>query len=65
LGVEKAIHVTIFILLLIGLYGISAWINYTYVPEDFLKIAGIALSWGVILLILYVSFRQLGWNWWS
>ncbi len=65
MGAEKAIHIAMFILLLIGLCGISAWVSYTYVQEDFLKIASTALSWGVILLILYVSFRQLGWNWWS
>jgi hypothetical protein len=23
------------------------------------------LSWGIILLILYVSFKKLGWHWWS
>jgi hypothetical protein len=39
--------------------------SYTYVPNDLLKIAGIALSWGVILLILYVGFKKLNWDWWS
>jgi hypothetical protein len=29
-----------------------------------LEIAGIALSWGIILLVLYVSFTKLEWDWW-
>lgn len=62
---ERAIHLAIFILLLVGLCGMSAWASYTYVENDLLKIAAIALSWGVILLILYVGFRKLEWNWWS
>jgi hypothetical protein len=50
----------------VGLCGISAWyISYTYVPNDLLKIASIALSWGVILLILYLGFKKLNWDWWS
>ena len=62
---ERAIHLAMFILLLVGLCGISAWASYTYVGNDLLKIAAIALSWGVILLILYVGFKKLEWNWWS
>jgi len=54
-----------FALLLVGLCGITAWASYTYVGNDLLKIAGIALSWGVILLVLYVGFKKLGWEWWS
>jgi hypothetical protein len=54
-----------FILLLVGLFGISAWTSYNYVENDLLKIGCIALSWGIILLILYLSFKKLDWNWWS
>jgi len=54
-----------FVLLLVGLCGISAWASYFYVPHDLLKIAGIALSWGVALLVLYVGFKKLNWDWWS
>jgi hypothetical protein len=43
----------------------SAWAGYTYLSEPILKVASIPLSWGIILLILYVSFKKLGWNWWS
>jgi nitrogen fixation protein len=43
----------------------SAWIGYNYLEEPILKVASIPLSWGVILLILYVSFKKLNWDWWS
>jgi hypothetical protein len=66
LTTEKAIHLAMFILLLVGLCGISAWTSYTYLSETLmLEIAGIALSWGVILLILYLGFKKLNWDWWS
>jgi hypothetical protein len=53
-----------FTLILVGLCGISAWASYTYVKYILLEAAGIALSWGVILLILYLSFKKLDWIWW-
>jgi len=63
---EKAIHVATFILLLLGLCSLSAWISYTYLIDQLmLQIAAIALSWGVTLLILYVGFKALNWDWWS
>ena len=63
---EKAIHIAMFILLLVGLCLVSAWASYTYLRETFvLEVAGIALSWGVILLVLYLSFKKLDWNWWD
>jgi hypothetical protein len=66
LAAEPAIHFAIFTLLLIGLGGVSAWACYAYLSGTLvLEVAGIALSWGVILLVLYVSFGSLGWNWWS
>jgi hypothetical protein len=66
MATEKAIHFAMFLLLLVGLCGISAWSSYTYLHEELiLEIAGIALSWGVILLILYVCFKKLNWDWWS
>jgi hypothetical protein len=65
LTAEKAIHVVMFILILIGLCGLSGWVINTYTPNDLLKFGGIALAWGVILLALYVSFKQLNWDWWS
>jgi hypothetical protein len=55
-----------FILILVGLCGVSAWASYAYLSEahPILEVATIALSWGVILLVLYVSFKKLEWNWW-
>jgi len=66
LTAEPAIHFAIFTLLLIGLGGVSAWACYEYLRGTLiLEVAGIALSWGLILLVLYVGFEKLGWNWWG
>lgn len=62
---ERAIHIAIFIFILIGLCSLSAWISYTYLNSLVLQIAAIALSWGVTLLVLYVGFKALDWDWWS
>jgi hypothetical protein len=62
---ERAIHIAIFVFLLIGLSSVSAWVSYAYLHDLILEIAGIALSWGVILLALYVSFSALQWDWWN
>jgi hypothetical protein len=56
----------VFALLLVGFWIISAWASLTYLSGNwFLAVAGVALSWGIILLVLYVSFKKLGWNWWN
>jgi hypothetical protein len=66
MGTERAIHFAMFLLLLVGICAISAWASYTYLSDNLiLEVAGIALSWGVTLLILYVGFRKLNWDWWS
>jgi hypothetical protein len=66
LTAEKAIHFAIFVFLLIGLSSLSAWVSYTYLQNTLiLEIAGMALSWGTILLVLYVSFSRAHWDWWS
>ncbi|MEM3672652.1 MAG: hypothetical protein QW468_00280 [Candidatus Bathyarchaeia archaeon] len=66
MGTERAIHFAVFLLLLVGLCAISTWASYTYLSETLiLEIAGLALSWGIILLVLYVSFKKLNWDWWS
>ena len=65
LTAERAIHVAVFALLLVGLFAICGWATYIYIDNWILKIAGIALSWGIILLVLYVIFKKLGWHWWS
>jgi len=62
---ERAIHIAIFVFVLIGLCSLSAWISYAYLKELVLQIAAIALSWGVTLLVLYVGFKALKWEWWT
>ncbi len=63
---ERAIQCATFLLILVGLCGLSTWASYTYLSDAhvILEAAAIALSWGVILLILYVGFKKLGWEWW-
>jgi hypothetical protein len=52
--------------MVIGLCSVSAWVSYAYLGGTLiLEIAGIALSWGTILLILYVGFTKLRWDWWT
>ena len=66
MGAERLIHGGVFFLLLVGLTVLSAWASYTYLKSNLvLAIASIALSWGIILLVMYVIFQKLGWKWWS
>ena len=63
---ERTIRMLIFVLLLSGLSAISAWASYTYLNDNLvLAIAGIPLSWGIILLVLYITFKKLNWDWWN
>ncbi len=62
---ERVIHLTMFILILVGLCSLSAWISHAYLTELILQVAAIALSWGITLLVLYVGFKALGWDWWT
>jgi hypothetical protein len=66
LTAERAIHAAVFVLLLVGLCTLTGWINYHYIQDEIiLQIAGIALSWGISLLALYLIFRKLNWRWWT
>jgi len=66
LGAERLIHAGIFFLLLVGLTVLSAWLSYVYLKSNLvLAVASIALSWGIILLAMYVIFNAIGWKWWS
>jgi quinol-cytochrome oxidoreductase complex cytochrome b subunit len=66
LNAERAIHVGIFMLLLVGLTVLSAWASYTYLQSNLiLVIASIPLAWGIILLAMYLSFKRAGWKWWE
>ncbi len=64
-NMERGIQAMVFILLLIGLFIVTGWASYQYIEEVGLKIAGIAISWAVILLVLYVIFQKLEWDWWN
>jgi hypothetical protein len=63
-AMERGIQAIVFILLLIGLFIVTGWASY-HIEDIVLKIAGIAISWAVILLVLYVIFQKLGWDWWN
>jgi hypothetical protein len=63
---ERAIHASIFILLLFGLTILTGWASYYYLQSNLILVIGsISLGWGIILLAMYLSFKKLGWNWWS
>jgi len=65
LEIEKAIHFTMFILILLGLWGITAWILFTVLNSLAPQIVLTLLSWGIILAILYLLFKNRNWEWWS
>ncbi|MGO8807395.1 MAG: hypothetical protein ACLQO7_12480 [Candidatus Bathyarchaeia archaeon] len=65
MNTERLIHAAIFFLLLFGPAVFDMWAFYTYLHNIALVISGVALSWGLILLALYVAFRWLDWKWWS
>jgi hypothetical protein len=65
MDIERFIHAAVFALLIVGLYIVSGWLCYQYIGELVLKIAGITLSWAIILLALYLAFKKLDWGWWS
>ena len=65
MNAERGIHAGVFILLLVGMCILSGWASLHYIEEAALQIASIALSWGIILLVLYLAFKELKWHWWS
>jgi len=63
---ERAIHAAMFVLLLVGLCSLSWWVSYRYLQNELvLMVSSVALSWGIILLVLYLIFRKLDWRWWN
>lgn len=64
---ERGILAGIFALILVGLGVLSAWLIYTYLGTSnlILMIACIPLSWGLILLAMYLTFRALDMGWWD
>jgi hypothetical protein len=66
MSAERVIHASIFFLLVVGLGVLGAWASYIFLQSNLiLVIAGIALIWGVILSVVYLLFKKLGWKWWS
>ncbi len=65
LTAERGIHAAVFVLLIVGLFTVSGYASYQSIKEIPLMIAGIALSWGITLLVLYIVFRKLNWRWWE
>lgn len=66
LTAERAIHAAVFVLLLVGLFTLTGWVSYRYIVDEIvLQVSATALSWGIILLVLYVVFRKLTWRWWT
>ena len=67
LTAERVIHGSIFVLLLVGLVVLSAYASYIYLYDSrlVLFVAAIPLSWGIILLAMYLGFKRAGWTWWK
>ncbi len=66
MSVERLVYLAIFVLLLLGLAALSAYAIYVYLQDNLiLMLAGMSLSWGLILLALFLFFKKLGWKWWS
>lgn len=64
MDIERVIHASVFTLLMVGLFTVTGWISYQYISDWVLKVAGITISWAVILLVLYIVFKKLDWGWW-
>jgi len=68
LDAERVIHASIFFLLLAGVATLCIWAISIYISfQDslILFIAMVPLSWGLLLLALYLVFRKMDWKWWS
>ena len=63
--VKKAIYFCAFIFILVGLFGITAWVALDQLQGTVLSYAAIAFVWGVTLVVLYVAFDRAGWDWWE
>jgi hypothetical protein len=67
LTAERGILGGIFALILVGLGILSAWLIYSFLWANnmIIAIALIPLSWGLILLVMYLAFRALDMSWWD
>lgn len=64
LRMKDTICFFVFIFILIGVYGITAWIALNQITAP-LNYAVIAFLWGITLAILYFAFEKAGWDWWE
>ena len=64
LTMKDTIYFFVFIFILIGVYGITAWIALNQLTAP-LNYAVIAFLWGITLAILYLAFEKAGWDWWE
>jgi len=64
LTVKNAIYFFVFVFILVGVYGITAWTALNTVGAP-LSYAVIAFLWGITLAILYVAFDKAEWDWWE
>jgi hypothetical protein len=64
LTVKTAIYFFVFVFILLGVFGISAWVTFHNI-ESPLSYAVIAFLWGITLAILYLAFEKADWEWWG
>ncbi|MBX5327568.1 MAG: hypothetical protein ACQXXH_02880 [Candidatus Bathyarchaeia archaeon] len=68
MAAQKVIYFIIFFLFLVGACGLSAYAFSVAIDNELsnpLFYASTAITWGVILLILYLVFERQDWEWWS
>jgi len=64
LTVRSAIYFFVFAFILIGVFGITAWVTLDQLDAP-LSFAVIAFVWGITLALLYLAFDKANWNWWE
>jgi glycerol uptake facilitator-like aquaporin len=65
LSVKNAIYFFVFVFILVGVFGISAWVALDQLKGTPLSYAAIAFIWGIALAVLYLAFDKAGWDWWG
>lgn len=67
MAAQKIIYFIIFFLFLVGACGLSAYAFAAAIENPLanpLFYAATAITWGVILLVLYLVFERQDWEWW-
>ena len=65
MSVKNAIYFFVFVFILVGAFGISAWVALDQLKGTPLSYAAIAFIWGITLAVLYLAFDKAGWDWWG